>query len=119
MNSTDSMTEDAALQALSALSQRSRLALFRHLVRHAPVGDCPGEMAVALDLSPPTLSFHLKALVSAGLVEAEPKGRHITYRARLDAIAALVGFLGENCCAASGASCETPARRGAVQARCA
>ena len=104
MNQSD-MTEEAVLQALSALSQRSRLALFRHLVRHAPVGDCPGEMAVVLDLSPPTLSFHLKALVAAGLVEAEPRGRHITYRARLDTVTRLVAFLGENCCAAHGATC--------------
>lgn len=115
MNSTGPIGEDLALQALSALSQRTRLALFRHLVRHAPVGDCPGEMAAALDLSPPTLSFHLKALVSAGLVDAEPRGRHITYRARLDSIGALMDFLGENCCAASGACCDSPARRPAVE----
>lgn len=117
MKSTETMGEDLALLALSALSQRTRLALFRHLVRHAPVGDCPGEMAVALGVSPATLSFHLKALVAAGLVDAEPRGRHITYRARLDAIGALMAFLGENCCAASGACCAPPIdRAGEVEA---
>ncbi|MGY6519148.1 MAG: ArsR/SmtB family transcription factor [Lysobacteraceae bacterium] len=94
------LDENQAVQALSALAQRTRLSVFRHLVRHAPVGDFPGEMAASLDISPATLSFHLKALVSAGLVEAEPMGRHIVYRAKLGSIEALMAFLGENCCSA-------------------
>lgn len=110
----DAFTEGDALTALTALGQQTRLAVFRHLVVHEPVGDCPGEIAAALDLSAATLSFHLKALQSAGLLSAQAQGRHIVYRARLDTVGALVAFLGENCCGSRGTRCvpfQAPAMR--------
>jgi ArsR family transcriptional regulator len=103
------MTTDDALAALSALSQRHRLAVFRLLVRQGALGACPGDIGAELGLSPATLSFHLRTLNQAGLIVAEPQGRSILYRADFNAMGALVGFLGENCCAADGTGCEVPA----------
>lgn len=47
---------------LAALSQESRLAVFRLL---AEAGRAPGAIAEALDLPLPTLSFHLRTLRQA------------------------------------------------------
>ncbi|HET6303962.1 MAG TPA: helix-turn-helix domain-containing protein, partial [Myxococcota bacterium] len=51
-----------ALQALDALAQETRLALFRRLVRAGSDGLPPGALAESLDVAAPTLSFHLKEL---------------------------------------------------------
>ena len=106
------MKTKAALAALSALAQDSRLAVFRLLVEHAPEGLPAGNIAERLDLPPATLSFHLKELTNAGLIAARPQSRFIWYRADLDAMNELVGYLTENCCASS-AVCDSacvPAR---------
>jgi DNA-binding transcriptional ArsR family regulator len=94
-----------AVDALAALAQNSRLAVFRHLVQLAPDGACPGDIAQRLDIPANTLSFHLKALAHAGLVKAEPDGRFIRYRASLDRVRTLVEFLTENCCGGDPALC--------------
>jgi DNA-binding transcriptional ArsR family regulator len=95
------MKTNSALSALGALAQESRLAVFRLLVRHAPEGLPAGAIATKLGLSPATLSFHLKELAHAGMVAPRQDGRFIWYRADLDAMNALIGYLTENCCAAS------------------
>ena len=97
------METKTAVQALAALAQDTRLAIFRLLVEAGPPGMPAGGIAVRLGIAAPTLSFHLKELAHAGLVAAEPQGRFIVYRADFDAINGLVGYLTENCCRAGGA----------------
>lgn len=99
------METDAALDALSALAQKSRLAVFRHLVELGPAGATPGELAEAVGIAATTLSFHLRTLAQAGLIEAEQNGRSITYRADFAAMQDLVGYLTENCCGGDPALC--------------
>lgn len=94
-----------AVDALAALAQSSRLAVFRRLVELGPEGALPGELAQAVAIAPATLSFHLRTLAQAGLILAEPKGRHIRYRADFARMQALVGFLTENCCGGEPARC--------------
>jgi len=95
------METKAVLKALSALAQENRLAAFRLLVEHAPDGLPAGSIAERLAVAPATLSFHLKELNHAGLIAARQDGRFIWYRAELDAMNGLVGYLTENCCGAS------------------
>ncbi len=92
-----------AVHALSALAQPHRLAAFRRLVVAGHAGLTPGVLAERLTMPAPTLSFHLKELLNAGLVSQERDGRNIIYRARFDRMEALVGFLTDNCC--GGAPC--------------
>lgn len=92
------MKTEAALAALAALSQRTRLDVFRFLVQAGPDGATVGSIADALDLAAPTLSFHLKALSHAGLVASQSESRFIRYTARFDAMNGLVAYLTENCC---------------------
>ena len=91
-----------AVAALAALAQDTRLAIFRLLVEAGPPGVPAGGIAAQLGIAAPTLSFHLKELARAGLVDAEAQGRFVVYRADFEAINSLVGFLTENCCRASG-----------------
>jgi len=89
---------NAALAALAALAQESRLSIFRHLVEAGPEGSIVGPIADALDLPPATLSFHLKELAQAGLISRQQEGRFIRYVANFDTMNALIGYLTENCC---------------------
>lgn len=99
------MEHEQAVRALAALAHDTRLAVYRLLVQQGPTGMSAGEVAVALDLAPATLSFHLKELAHAQLVRGRQAGRFVFYAADFDAMGALVGFLTENCCASDGASC--------------
>jgi DNA-binding transcriptional ArsR family regulator len=104
------MDTKAAVRALAALAQDSRLEVFRLLVQSGPGSLPAGEIAERLGLPASTLSFHVKALAHAGLVESRQEGRFIYYSANYAAMNALVGFLGENCC--GGKSCATTAVTG-------
>jgi DNA-binding transcriptional ArsR family regulator len=104
------MTMAGALQALDALGQETRLALFRRLVRAGAEGLPAGALADALGVAAPTLSFHLKELRHAGLVRVEREGRSLRYRPDFAAMTALLGFLTENCCV-DVARCAPPSRR--------
>ena len=95
------MKTKAVLAALGALAQESRLAVFRLLVEHAPEGLPAGGIAERLDMPSATLSFHLKELTNAGLIAARPQSRFIWYRADLEAMNGLIGYLTENCCGSS------------------
>ena len=92
------MKTKKALAALSGLAQENRLAVFRLLVKHGPEGLTPGVIAESLGMSPPTLSFHLKALAQSGLVTSKSEGRFLRYRADIVAFNSLVAFLTEDCC---------------------
>jgi ArsR family transcriptional regulator, arsenate/arsenite/antimonite-responsive transcriptional repressor len=92
------MKTDEALAALSALSQRTRLDVFRHLVEAGPEGAAVGSIAETLAVPAPTLSFHLKELSHAGLVTSKQEGRFIRYTASFAAMNGLVDYLTENCC---------------------
>ena len=100
------MESSEAVAALSALSQTTRLAVFRLLVQHGPSGMAAGELAEQLSIAPATLSFHLKELANAGLVGARPVGRFVFYSANYSAMNALLAYLSENCCAVD---CDTGA----------
>ena len=97
------MDTKAAVQALAALAQDSRLEVFRLLVQAGPEGLPAGDIAERLGIPPSTLSFHVKALSHAGLIESRPQSRFIYYFANFAAMNGLIAFLGENCC--GGQSC--------------
>jgi ArsR family transcriptional regulator, arsenate/arsenite/antimonite-responsive transcriptional repressor len=92
------MNEASAVTALAALAQGARLRVFRALVGAAPEGLTPGALSALLDIPASTLSFHLKELAHAGLVEAERDGRNLIYRPALARMNALLGYLTDHCC---------------------
>jgi len=92
------METKAAVIALSALAQESRLAVFRLLVAAGPEGLSAGRIGEATGIAPSSLSFHLKELSYAGLVNSRQEGRFIFYAAHFAAMHTLLDFLSENCC---------------------
>ena len=79
--------------------------MYRLLVQQGVSGMSAGEIAADLDVTPATLSFHLKELAHAGLVKARPEGRFIFYSADFDAMNELLAFLTENCCGGDVLAC--------------
>jgi DNA-binding transcriptional ArsR family regulator len=92
------METKAAVTALAALAQDSRLAIYRTLVQAGPAGLAAGRIGELTDIAPSSLSFHLKELSHAGLVEGRQAGRFVIYSANFETMNALLGFLTENCC---------------------
>ena len=92
------MDKSAALAALAALGQETRLDVFRLLVRAAPDGVPAGELAGRLDAFQNTLSSHLKTLSHAGLVRTEKEGRVVRYFADMTGFRDLLAYLMEDCC---------------------
>lgn len=99
------MDTSTAVPALAALAQPSRLSVFRWLVELGPEGACPGDIAEKLDVPAATLSFHLKTLQHANLIDAVRSGRNIRYRANFSAMRDLVDFLSRNCCGGDPSKC--------------
>lgn len=92
------MEKSAALLALGALAQESRLDIFRLLVQAGPGGMPAGHVGEQLGLPSATLAFHLKELRNAGLVTVTRNGRSLIYAAAYPTMNALLFFLTENCC---------------------
>jgi len=76
----DELKENKVLQALSALAQESRLAIFR-LLMEKNEGVPAGQIAEELGIPATTMSFHLSQLKNAGLIESHKDGRSIIYSA--------------------------------------
>jgi DNA-binding transcriptional ArsR family regulator len=87
-----------AIEALGALAQESRLAIFRLLMREGQGGLPAGAIAERLAVPAPTLSFHLAYLQRAGLITRTRQGRSILYAANIGGMKALLGYLTEDCC---------------------
>lgn len=87
-----------AIDALSALAQRSRLEVFRLLVRRGPDGMPAGEIADAVGIPANTMSAHLAILARAGLVTPHRNGRSVVYTVDFDGMKTLMTFLMEDCC---------------------
>ena len=92
------MEKKTALAALAALSQETRLDLFRLLVTIGPDGLSAGIIADRLGVLPASLTFHLKELQHAGLIAQRRLGRQLIYSAEYGAMNALLAYLTENCC---------------------
>jgi len=92
------METKAAVTALAALAQDSRLAIFRTLVQAGPAGLAAGRISELTGIAPSSLSFHLKELSHADMVDSQQAGRFVIYTANFSTMNALVGFLTDNCC---------------------
>jgi len=92
------METEAAILALAALAQSTRLDVFRLLVKREPEGLAAGDIARALAVPQNTMSSHLAVLSRAGLVSAQRFSRSIVYRADLARLQDVMLFMLRDCC---------------------
>src|SRR6202451_1077467 len=92
------MKKSIVIGALGALSQETRLDIFRLLVQKGPEGLPAGEIGTRLGQPSPTMSFHLNQLRFAGMVTSRRESRSIIYTANFKAMNDLLAYLTENCC---------------------
>jgi DNA-binding transcriptional ArsR family regulator len=90
------------IEALAALANEHRLAVFRLLVETGPEGLPAGEIGQRVGLLPSSLTFHLQHLTRAGLLTQRRVGRQLFYATDFGAMNALVAYLTENCCGGAG-----------------
>jgi ArsR family transcriptional regulator len=92
------MEKQLATTIFESLASGIRLDVFRLLVKNAPNGLVAGEISTLLALPPTNLSFHLKALTQAGLLNVTQEGRYQRYRANLPVMQELIVYLTAECC---------------------
>ena len=110
---------DAVFKALASKPRRQILAI---LASGGGAGDsrccepdeiCACVFAEKLELSPPTVSHHMKALLDAGLVSANKRGLWVYYRLVPDALASVA----EEFAALTCSGCSADAVAGSARAK--
>jgi protein-tyrosine-phosphatase/DNA-binding transcriptional ArsR family regulator len=87
------MEQTHATQAFATLGHPGRMAVFRLLMRFAPQGVRPTEIAKSLGMKQNTLSHHLADLSASGLVQVTRAGRSLHYAVDLNTTEGLIGYL--------------------------
>src|SRR6516162_9155856 len=82
----------------AALGAEPRLRIMRLLLSAHPDGLVVGDIQAETGVAGSTLSHHLEKLKNDELVTAEREKAFIRYRANVDALGAVLGFLYAECC---------------------
>ncbi len=93
------MDNSIAADILSQLGNATRLEITRLLVRAGEKGMLVGELQKSLKIPPSTLSHHLNALKSVGLVSQERLSNQLLCQVNYPTIDSIVEFLTAECCA--------------------
>ena len=100
------MDKNNALDAFAALSQSTRLDVFRLLIKAGDEGMLAGDISDTLGVRQNTMSTNLSILARAGLIRNERQGRSIRYFADMDGMRGLLAFLMEECCGGQPELCQ-------------
>lgn len=95
-----------AIAHFSALSQETRLEVFRLLIKAGTDGMLAGDIADALGVKQNTMSSNLSVLSNAGLLQSQREGRFIRYSIDFDQLSELLSFLMEDCCGGEPEACQ-------------
>ena len=91
--------EQRAADALAALGNRTRLRVFKLLVRAGLEGTNVGTIQRVLGTPATTLAHHLGTLTQAGLVAQARRGREVICTANFKAFNAVLAYVKAECCA--------------------
>lgn len=103
----DPMTAEEAVAVFSALSQQTRLEVYRLLLRYQPFGLTAGDVSRLVAVPHNTLSTHLALLQAAGLVRSRRDGRSIILAAVPERFAAAQAYLGQGLSPATNVNART------------
>ena len=82
----------------AAMGTEARLRIMQLLLSAHPEGLVVGEIQDELDIPNSTLSHHLDKLRNEELVSVRREGTFLRYRANVDALQQVLGFLYDECC---------------------
>ncbi len=85
-------------KALKELGHPTRLCLFKEVVKAGYQGVAVGGVQHVLNIPSSTLSHHISALVSAGLLIQRREGRVLYCVAKFDSLDLVINFLKDECC---------------------
>lgn len=89
-----SESEAAELAPLfKAIADPVRLRLLSLIACHEDGETCVCDLTAAFDLTPPTISHHLKVLKQAGLIDSERRGTWVFYWIRPEVLARMSSLL--------------------------
>ena len=91
--------EQKAADAMAALGNRTRLRIFKLLVRAGREGTNVGTLQRHLGIPAATLAHHLATLTRAGLLEQERRGREVNCTANYKAVNDVLAYVKAECCA--------------------
>jgi ArsR family transcriptional regulator, arsenate/arsenite/antimonite-responsive transcriptional repressor len=86
----------------AAMGAEPRLRIVRLLLSAHPDGLVVGELQAELGIAASTLSHHLEKLKIHTLVTVAREGTFLRYRANVEALRDLLGFLYTECCSRTG-----------------
>ena len=92
------MNEDIAADGLAALGNKTRLKLYKLLVKAGDEGLSVGEIKSMIKVPSSTLAHHLATLTQSGLILQQRQGRAIISSANFPMMHALLGYLSDECC---------------------
>lgn len=93
------VAEQNAADALAALGNRTRLRIFKLLVRAGPEGANVSTLQRLVGIPPTTLAHHLASLAHEKLVRQERRGREVICTADYKALFAVLEYVKDECCA--------------------
>ena len=93
------MNVEIAAKALKELGHVTRLSIFKKVVKAGYQGVAVGSIQESLSIPGSTLSHHISAMVSAGLVSQRREGRTLYCVADYEKWQAVIGFIQDECCA--------------------
>jgi len=91
------MADDAARElevVFKALADRHRLKILNRLITAGDEAVCACDLQAMLGLKQPTVSYHLKQLLGAGIVEREQRGAFAFFSIADGALARICALLG-------------------------
>ncbi|WP_415182266.1 ArsR/SmtB family transcription factor [Phaeovulum sp.] len=100
------MDKNSALNAFAALSQSTRLDVFRLLIKAGEHGMSAGDISGTLEVRQNTMSANLAILARSGLIQSKREGRSIHYFADINGMRGLLAFLMEECCGGRPEKCQ-------------
>ncbi|MEY7889445.1 ArsR/SmtB family transcription factor [Escherichia coli] len=103
------MQLEEVAKALKELGHPTRLFIFKHLVKAGEQGLPVGELQKQLGIPSSTLSHHISALVSVGLVTQNRESRMLMCVSQYEILEAIIEFLREECCVNSKTDVAEPA----------
>ena len=93
------MNEIELVKILAELGHKTRLSVYKFIMKYGNKGVMIGEISRQLSIAPSTLNFHLKRLVDARIINQEKNGREVYCFVNIGNLNRAINFLTTECCA--------------------